>query len=70
MCLLLSLGLMIILLIETTTPNIYYVIPEYDDITANNDTHILQYYVDNPVKYFTSNTHYDSWQEHITFTTI
>ena len=58
MCLILLTGLMIILLVQTTTstPIIYYVIPEDDDITANNDTHILQHYVDNSVKYFTSNT--------------
>ena len=58
MCLNLSLGVLLILLIHATTPSIYYVRPEDDDIIniADIDTHILQHYVDNPVEYFTSNT--------------
>ena len=56
MCVILSLGLMIALLIQTTTPIIYYVIPEDNDVTTNNDTHTLKHYVNNPEKYFISNT--------------
>ena len=56
MYLIVSLGVMLILLIYTTTSNVYYVMPEEDENIANTETHTLQHYVDNPVKYFTSNT--------------
>ena len=56
MHLIVSLGVMLILLIHITTSNVYYVKPEEDENTANTDAHTLQHYVDNPVKYFTSNT--------------
>ena len=56
MHLIVSLGVMLILLIHITVSNVHYVMPEEDENTANTDAHTLQHYVDNPVKYFTSNT--------------
>ena len=51
-----SLGIILILLIHTTTSSIYYVTPEGDDITATVESYTLQYYINNSLKYFTSHT--------------
>ena len=51
-----SLGVILILLTHTTISSIYYVIPEDGDITATVESHTLQYYINNSLKYFTSHT--------------
>ena len=56
MYLILSLGIKLILLTHTTISSIYYVMPEDDDIAATVESHTLQYYINNSLKYFTSHT--------------
>ena len=51
-----SLGIILILLIHTTISSIYYVVPEDHDVTATVESHTLQYYINNSLKYFTSHT--------------
>ena len=56
MQLILSLGIILIQLTHTTISSIYYVMPEGDDITATVESHTLQYYINDSLKYFTSHT--------------
>ena len=49
-----SSGIILSLLVRITVSSIYYVTPE-DDSTATFESHILQYYLNDSLKYFTSN---------------
>ena len=46
---------MVILLLRIVNSNLYYVIPD-DRYSTNNNTHVLQHYLNNTNKYFTSHT--------------
>ena len=50
-----SSGIILSLLIHITVSSIYYVTPE-DDSTATIESHTLQYYLNDSLKYFTCNT--------------
>ena len=47
--------LIAISLLKTTEATVYYVIPD-DNYSTNDNTNVLQYYLNNSMKYFTSNT--------------
>ena len=51
-----SLGIILSLLMHITVSSIYYVTPKDDDSTGIIESHTLQYYLNDSLKYFTSNT--------------